>query len=600
MIFKELAKIFQDLEDTSSRLELRDTLRGMYKKLTPQEASIASYFIIGRLAPKFIPIEFNISKKSIEKILTTLLSIDNFKDLLNQYSDEGDIIKHLWNEPGRQLSITEIYDKLWLIAKSSGVGSVYKKQEQVINLLKSVSNIEAKFIIRIILGTTRLGVNERTLLDALSAYVDEDVKINRKKIEQALGLTSDIGYIAQIITQRGIKGLSVIKFTPGIPIASKLVERVHTINDIFKRIPAPIEEPKYDGLRCQIHIFKPRNLNLQDRIWSKYVKNSTQENLFNAKDNFTVKLFSRNLEEITQMFPEIVESAINFAHWHSNNFDKNLSYVFDSEVVGYNENTEEFLPFQETMKRKRKYNVKEAASEIPVKAFVFDSLFFGENLMNKKLKDRKEYLQSIQFFNQEYKNSNLILTPTHYTSNSKQAEDIFYNYITEGLEGVIFKDPESTYTPGVRNFDWIKFKKAMKSELADTIDVVILGYYYGTGRLAKLGIGALLTGIYDKSNDEFLTISKIGTGITDDLWVEIKSKCDNFKIEHKLANVKIPKELMPDVLLVPKLVIEVEADQITKSPIHSSGYALRFPRFKRFRNKDATEATSLQELKEML
>ena len=300
------------------------------------------------------------------------------------------------------------------------------------------------------------------------------------------------------------------------------------------------------------------------------------------------------------MFPEIVESAINFAHWHSNNFDKNLSYVFDSEVVGYNENTEEFLPFQETMKRKRKYNVKEAASEIPVKAFVFDSLFFGENLMNKKLKDRKEYLQSIQFFNQEYKNSNLILTPTHYTSNSKQAEDIFYNYITEGLEGVIFKDPESTYTPGVRNFDWIKFKKAMKSELADTIDVVILGYYYGTGRLAKLGIGALLTGIYDKSNDEFLTISKIGTGITDDLWVEIKSKCDNFKIEHKLANVKIPKELMPDVLLVPKLVIEVEADQITKSPIHSSGYALRFPRFKRFRNKDATEATSLQELKEML
>ena len=596
MLFLKLAEAFNQLEQISSRIALRDTLAALYKSLSPKEAAITSYFIVGRLAPKFINAEFNISKKTIEKIIQELFSIDRreVRELLLKYNDYGGIFANLSkNSNTTSLQIEDLYERLWDIALISGAGSQIQKFEKLYKLLASASAAEGKYIIRIILGRTRLGVSERTIIEAL-AYT-RDPK-DKKAIEKSLGYTSDVGYVAFLYVSAGLEGLKKAVFTPGVPIAPKLVEREVSIEKIFKRIPNPYEEPKYDGLRCQVHIFKAGDSKgLSDRVWSKFVQNQAFS-VEGSQQGLVVKLFSRNLEDMTAMFPEIKEGYLAVGEELFKKYPEARAFVFDGEIVGYNENTGEFLPFQETMTRKRKYNVEEAAAQTPVKIFTFDVLFFIDSpLLDFKLEQRKEKLADIKDIHED-----ILLTPLHKPKDAKEAEKLFLEYVAEGLEGVIFKDPQTLYTPGLRNFDWIKFKRAMKHELADTIDVVVVGYYYGTGRLAKLGIGALLGAVYDKENDRYVTITKIGTGITEDQWKMLKNLADQYKIDRQLPNVEIPKELRPDVFLEPGLVIEIEADEITKSPVHTAGYALRFPRFKRVRDKAPTDATSLQEILEMV
>ncbi len=602
--FKQLSEFLNKLEGTSSRLELRDLLKNYLQTLTPKEGAILTYFITGRVAPKFVDAEFNISEKTIQNALSQFFDIPQaeIKQLIQQYLDYGGVFMHLQKPQSKQnFTITQIYSTFWDIIKIKGKGSQEAKLNKILNTLKELSPVEGKFFIRILLGRTRLGISERTILDAL-AQLNGTPKQAKQILEHALGLTSDIGHITFLMLNGGLQNVQEkATFTPGIPVAAKLVEREPTIEKILERIPQPYEEPKYDGLRCQVHIYKETQENLNERIWHAYfseIQNSNENiTLFtkHGNNNLKIKLFSRNLESLTDMFPEIVEG---FTVVGQKLFEQNpnaQAFVFDGEVVGYNPNTQEFSPFKDTMTRRRKYNVEKAASQTPVRIFTFDTIYWNnKDLLNTPLKKRKELLNTIRDIHED-----IMITPTHSPENLSSAEKIFLTYVEEGLEGVIFKDPQSLYTPGLRKFDWIKFKKAMKKELADTIDVVVLGYYQGTGKWAKLGIGAFLAGTYDKEKDEFLTITKVGTGITEEQWIKLKKLFDKYKIDHKLANVNIPKQLMPDVLLEPTVVLEIEADEITKSPTHSAGYALRFPRFKRIRDKAPTDITTLQEIKDI-
>lgn len=294
------------------------------------------------------------------------------------------------------------------------------------------------------------------------------------------------------------------------------------------------------------------------------------------------------------MFPDLVEGILKQV--------KAKTAIFDSEALAYNPESEEFLPFQETTKRRRKYGITEAAKSLPLKAFVFDIMYLnGKSLVDTPLIDRMKLLDKA------ISGDDVLIKNTGQVVNSaKQIDVLFQDALTKGLEGLILKRPDSLYEAGARNFNWVKMKKHSSGELTDTIDCVVLGYIYGRGKRAQFGAGALLVGVYDPERDEFVTVAKIGTGLTDDEWREIHKRADKIKTDHKPARVN--SLISPSVWVEPEIVVEILADEITKSPIHTagktdtdSGYALRFPRLMRFREDDKRpeDSTTLKELRDL-
>ncbi|MFH1186572.1 MAG: ATP-dependent DNA ligase [Candidatus Levyibacteriota bacterium] len=312
------------------------------------------------------------------------------------------------------------------------------------------------------------------------------------------------------------------------------------------------------------------------------------------KDHDKVYMFSRNLENMTHMFPELIKATKKQV--------KAKTAILDTEALAYNTESEEFLPFQETTKRRRKHRIEEMAEKLPLKAFVFDILYKdGKSLidepLDKRLKILKETIEEDDI---------LIPSKNQIVKDSKTLELLLDDAISKGLEGLVVKKIESKYVAGGRNFNWVKLKRHSQGELHDTIDCVILGYVTGKGKRTAFGAGALLVGIYDKKLDEFVTVSKIGTGLTDEEWKEIHKRADKIRVDHKPARVN--SKTIPSVWIRPEIVIEVLADEITRSPIHTAGmikdnpgYALRFPRLVSFRERDkkAEDATTVKELIEM-
>ena len=312
------------------------------------------------------------------------------------------------------------------------------------------------------------------------------------------------------------------------------------------------------------------------------------------KNGDEVRMFSRNLEEMTHMFPELSAAVKKQI--------KAKTIILDSEALAYNPESEEFLPFQETTKRRRKHGIEEMAKSLPLKAFVFDILYKdGKGLLDLPLSKRMEILKEVLPVDDV-----LIRTKNQTVKDPKALSLLLEDAISKGLEGLVVKKLESPYEAGGRNFNWVKLKRHSSGELNDTIDCVILGYISGRGKRTAFGAGALLVGVYDSKNDEFVSVSKIGTGLTDEEWREVHRRADKISLEHK--PVRVNSVILPSVWIRPEIVIEVLADEITRSPIHTAGktatepgYALRFPRLVSFRNADkkAEDATSVTELIEM-
>jgi ATP-dependent DNA ligase len=309
------------------------------------------------------------------------------------------------------------------------------------------------------------------------------------------------------------------------------------------------------------------------------------------KNRNEVRMFSRNLEEMTHMFPELIEATKKQVRAET--------VILDSEALAYNPDSEEFLPFQETTKRRRKHGIEEMAKSLPLKAFVFDILYKnGKSLIDEPLYKRMEILkQTLE------DDGVLIRTKNQTIKDPKILGILLEDAISKGLEGLVVKKLESPYVAGGRNFNWVKLKRHSSGELNDTIDCVILGYITGKGKRTAFGAGALLVGLYDSEKDEFVTTSKIGTGLTDEEWREVHKRADKIKVDHKPARVN--SQIVPSVWIKPEIVIEVLADEITRSPIHTAGktetepgYALRFPRLVSFRGSDkkAEDSTSVKEL----
>ncbi|MCL4361293.1 ATP-dependent DNA ligase [Candidatus Dependentiae bacterium] len=572
MKFTEVAFAFLAINETNSRLKITETLSDLLKKTTSSEAQIISYLSLGSLRPPYQKMQFNLAEKSINKVIAKLLGME-VEELEKEIHKTGDVavILQKSNLPILEdLTVTQVYERLVHIESISGAGSAEEKQNELYKLLKDVGSLNASYIAAIILDQLRLGFSDMTLIDSFSWMLVGSKKI-RSQIEDAYNVCADIGLIAYTLKESNIEGIKHFEPKLGIPIRPAAAERLPSATAIIEKIGTCIAQPKLDGFRLQVHI---DNKSKTQKIW----------------------FFSRNLLDMSEMFPDLKEAL---SHVDVDNI------ILEGEAIAYDEHSDRFVPFQETVKRKRKHEVEEVAAELPLKFFGFDLLYLnGKSTLNLTHEQRRNEL--IKIF-KNYKDPRVAVVEEMKINTAKELENYFLKNIEAGLEGLVVKKPDSIYQPGKRNFNWIKLKKHEKSHLEDTIDAVVLGYYYGKGKRASFGIGAFLVGVYDKQNDRFQTVAKVGTGLKDNEWKELKEKCDHNKMDHKPKNVDCAPELEPDVWVDPKIVVVVRADEITQSPSHTAGrmdhnlgYALRFPRFVNYSpDKSPEQATTVHELIEL-
>ncbi len=564
MKFAELAGYLEKLEKTPSRNEITQILSEAFKKANADEIDKVVYLLSGRLAPSYSGIEYNLAEKMMVRILAKAYGRNtaDVERMFKNLGDLGEVAAKMAGGKGGNLSVNEVFSRMLEIASEAGTGSQETKVDKMAKLFSELDPLSSRFVARIPTGNLRLGFSDMTILDALSVLVKGD-KSARHEIEAAYNVMVDIGKIAKLIKEKGISGLGSANPEPGAPVRPSLAERLPTAEKILEKVGNKVAvEPKYDGFRCQVHIYK---------------ENGEKK----------VQIFSRNLENTTHMFPDLVEGAKKL---------KVGSAIFDSEAIGFDAKTGKFLPFQETVQRKRKHGIEEAAKKFPLKLFVFDLLYLnGESTLDKPLTERKRLLKSIVT-----PGDTIVVDDYLETEEFEALQDYYHLAVHKNLEGIIVKRPGDRYQAGARSYSWVKLKKADKKLLEDSVDLVVLGYYFGKGVRSKFGIGGFLAGIYDEKTETFKTITKVGTGLKDEDWTKLKTMADKYRIEKEQANTKIDKIFKPDVLVSPNIIVEIGADEISVSPTHSAGYALRFPRLIKFReDKRAQEATTLKEVEKM-
>ena len=566
MTFSELATYLDQLEATSSRNELVRILAEAYKACSVEEIEPITYLIQGRLAPFFEPVEMGLGERLLMSAIAMAYGTSK-EDVTKTYRQTGDLgLTAMSLGPKTRddtPSVIEVHQRLWEIAGLSGEGSLKAKLNLFAALLGDLDAASAKHLVRITLGKMRLGIGDPTVLDALSFAKKGDRSL-RPVLEAAYNRSSDLGLIAKTLWAQGLEAIEAIKVTVGKPLRSQLAERLPNPEAVIKKLGLVGVQPKYDGFRVQIH-----------------------------KDGGVVNIFSRNLETMTPMFPELVAATVSLPV---------ESVILDGEAIAYSPESEEYVPFQETTARRRKEGIDEFATRVPLRAFVFDVMFRdGTDLTPLP------YEQRFAIVDEMLKGSDTLQTaPLTKTDSVEVLTRELLDNISRGLEGVVAKRLDSPYQAGARNFNWVKLKRNTSGELTDTIDVVLIGYYGGKGKRAEFGAGALLAGVYDSEKDEFVSISKLGTGLSDEGWLDLHKQLSRLEVGEKPARVN--SILVPDVWLQPELVVEVLADEITPSPRHTAGmvgdqpgFALRFPRIVSFRSADKKpeDATTVREIREM-
>jgi DNA ligase-1 len=569
MNFSRVAQLFEKMETISSRLDKTQLLANILRDMSPEQAQMVTYLSMGDLYSSYQNIQFNIADKGLIEIIASLIGKTS-QEVEAQYKiagDLGDVVQADWQGEDCGLSITQVYDHLITTAQLSGNGSTELKLQNLVALLKQLDGLSVKYVIRIITKSLRLGFSDMTLIDAFS-WMEVGNKSLQDPIEYAYNVCADLGLVIYTLKTQGIVGVRAMTPQVGIPIRPAAAERLATPQEVIDKLGTCVAQPKLDGFRLQIHLDK-------------------------RGDEPIVKFYSRNLIDMSAMFPDIVQDVIKLPV---------QSLICEGEAIGYQVETETFLQFQETVKRKRKHNIEQASQDIPLRVYLFDLLYLnGQSMLESTHQQRRIAMGEIV---ERVENSDVFLIDEKVVSTGKELDDYFLQTIGAGLEGLVIKKQDAVYQPGKRNFNWIKLKRRTGQKLGDTIDVVVLGYYVGQGRRASLGIGAFLVGVYNKEIDAFESVAKVGTGMTDLEFIDLKIRCDNVAIACKMDNVIVAKSLYPDVWTSAEIVCEIRADDITKSPLHAAGkngdclgFALRFPRFVRYRtDKFAQDTTSSVEL----
>jgi len=565
MLFSDFAEYLKRLEVTSSRLEITSILTDLFDRTSSDEIQKVTYLSLGVLAPNYEGILLNLAEKMMIRTIAIAYNLKT-EDVIKLYKKEGDlgpVAEKLAQNTNnlKKLTVNDVYEKLKIIAKDGGGGSQDRKIELMADLLKQLDSLSVRFVARIPMGKLRLGFSEKTIIDALARHNT----LKQKEIEESYNIRPDIGYVAFLVKENKLKE---VKPKVGVPVVPMLAQRLNSTSEMIKKMGEVAVEPKFDGLRIFIH----------------YKKSTSSRGGVDF-----IKIFTRNLNSPLDenIFPELKGVG---------KYIKADEIILDTEAVGIDPKREMFLDFQKTISRRRKHEVEKTSGEVPLQFQVFDLLLVdGESLINVPYVNRRKKLEKVII------NSGLLrVDESIVTKDPDLIKKLHLKYLEMGLEGVVVKRANGKYVSGRTGWNWVKMKEeeGKSGRLSDTLDCIVMGYWSGKGKRAQFGLGKILVGI--KDGEKIRTLTKVGTGLTEEMLGTIKRRIDKLESRNKPKEYEAQKDLIPDVWATPSLIVEVTADSISKSTKHSLGLSLRFPRFLRIRNdKGPSEATTLKELNDL-
>jgi DNA ligase-1 len=570
MEYAKVAEVYERLEATSKRLEMTEMLAELLKNAGREEVRQVVLLTRGKVAPDFEGVEFGLAEKLVIKALYEATRVGGLEEAYLKSGDIGETAELAVRGKkqtalfSRDLDVTRVFQALKNIAQTKGGGTQDTRMKLLADILHDAKPLEARYIVRTVVGKLRLGVADMTVVDALAAAFA--TKERRDEVERAYNLCSDLGRVAEALAAGGVESLAAIKVESGVPMRAMLCERLGSIREILDKLGECAFEFKYDGLRVQAH-----------------------------KSPEGVKLFTRHLEDVTSQFPDVAEyiSKAVLAQ----------TAIVEGEIVPVEPNTGELLPFQVVSRRRgRKHGVEDAAGDFPVHVFLFDCLLAdAKDMTGEPYPTRRKALQS------GFRPSDAVtIADQIVTSDEAEAEAFFSKSVSSGCEGVIAKSlaPDSGYKAGSRGWLWIKYKTDYRSEMTDTADLAVVGAFAGRGKRSGV-YGALLMAAYNPASGFFETITKLGTGFTDEMLAKLPPMLESVKVPK--TSKRVSTRMQADYWFEPTVVMEVSGAEITLSPIHTcglgrvrdgSGFAIRFPRFTgRFReDKGPEDSTSVDEI----
>jgi DNA ligase 1 len=573
--YQTVAEAYRDLEQVSGRLALIERLAALLAQTPGELLPTVCYLCQGLIAPEFAGVDLGLAEKLAIRAVAAATGTEpgQVSALVRETGDLGQAAERLLattagGRPAR-LEVRAVVDTLHQIAEAEGTGSQGRKLELLAGLLAQATPLEARYLLRLVTGSLRLGIGTPTILDAL-AQVYAGGRAARPVLERAYNICCDLGQVAATLTAGGLAAVEQLQVRPGNPVRAMLAQRLADASEILAKLGGGCAaEYKYDGVRVQAH----RTADGQ------------------------IELFTRRLERVSNQFPDVVEVlAAGLGPREA---------ILEGEVVAYDPAAGELHPFQEVMFRRRKHGIAEAVRDVPVGLFCFELLYAdGQDLTRLPYPQRRSALARAITVSPR-----LRLTTAIEVSTPTALDAAFEQAVTDGCEGLVCKSvaPDAIYQAGARGWLWIKLKRDYRTELSDTIDLVIVGAFAGRGRRAGT-YGAVLLAAYDPAADLFRAVTKCGTGFSDAELAALPARLAPLASPHRPARVDARQE--PDVWFEPGLVLEILSAELTLSPNYTAawgqikpdaGLALRFPRFTgRWRDDKAPEdATSTGELADL-
>jgi DNA ligase-1 len=578
MRFESLAATLEALEPVTGRTQMINMLAELLAQAGPEDIRELVYLSQGQLLPEFIQKEFGMNERLIYRSVALAYHVPQEEVLARskQLGDAGLVAQEFaqrWLEQSppsesnyEPATLHEVYEQLMEITRTVGPGSTDGKVTLLATIFARLSPLEAKHIARIVVGKLRVGVGDPSLMDALSIAKAGDKSL-RPALERTYNLSSDLGLVAKTLYSSGAEALDQIQVKVGNPVRMALAERADSAEEIVKRLGKCAVEPKFDGFRIQVH-----------------------------KDGDNIKMFSRGLEDLSGMFPDVVAAVQGQI--------ESKQVIMEGEALVFDLETGQFQPFQVTTQRRRVHNIEEMSAQLPLRLLAFDILLCdGQDLTRAPYTERRAAL--VQAIKPRKGHGGIEPSTSIVTEDPEEIMTFYEDSLVDGLEGIVAKRLNGTYEAGKRGFNWIKMKRSYQTQLRDTVDCVIVGYDYGSGARASWGIGSLLVAVYDKSNDTFPTVTRVASGLSNQGWKDLGTRLAADRIEH--PDPRVVNVIKTDVWVVPRYVLELQADEVSRSKMHpagrtdgGSGYALRFPRIVKERSERKPEdATSVEEVIEL-